>query len=267
MNWNGSWRKCAASLRVCLPSSQAGRLHEPPRLRLPGHSGGHCHPANAASRPLTLARPAASGKNSAEHAFRKRLSCVRLALGRPRQPVLRPVPRSVPPASRPRLFPGVRIDLAADPRSDRRRRPAARRRVSRSRLRALGRRRVSSAADAAVALAERHVPRRPLLVWHGAVGGDHGRHGAEGGTAGALGRLPRPRRRRTGLPVVPVGRAAAGDRTAGRPVRPGRTPGAARDRRRAERGGTLAGVGPRVQADLYSPASPSCRAAMRPGEA
>ena len=25
--------------------------------------------------------------------------------------------------------------------------------------------------------------------------------------------------------------------------------------------------GPRVQADLYSPASPSCRAAMRPGEA
>ena len=67
------WRKCAASLRVCLPSSQAGRLHEPPRLRLPGHSGGHCHPANAASRPLTLARPAASGKNSAEHAFRKRL--------------------------------------------------------------------------------------------------------------------------------------------------------------------------------------------------
>ena len=58
---------------VCLPSSQAGRLHEPPRLRLPGHSGGHCHPANAASRPLTLARPAASGKNSAEHAFRKRL--------------------------------------------------------------------------------------------------------------------------------------------------------------------------------------------------
>ena len=73
VNWNGSWRKCAASLRVCLPSSQAGRLHEPPRLRLPGHSGGHCHPANAASRPLTLARPAASGKNSAEHAFRKRL--------------------------------------------------------------------------------------------------------------------------------------------------------------------------------------------------
>ena len=57
---------------MCLPSSQAGRLHEPPRLRLPGHSGGHCHPANAASRPLTLARPAASGKNSAEHAFRKR---------------------------------------------------------------------------------------------------------------------------------------------------------------------------------------------------
>ena len=59
---------------MCLPSSQAGRLHEPPRLRLPGHSGGHCHPANAASRPLTLARPAASGKNSAEHAFRKRLT-------------------------------------------------------------------------------------------------------------------------------------------------------------------------------------------------
>ena len=57
MNWNGSWRKCAASLRVCLPSSQAGRLHEPPRLRLPGHSGGHCHPANAASRPLTLRSP------------------------------------------------------------------------------------------------------------------------------------------------------------------------------------------------------------------
>ena len=58
---------------VCLPSSQAGRLHEPPRLRLPGDGGGHCHPANATSRPLTLARPAASGKNSAEHAFRKRL--------------------------------------------------------------------------------------------------------------------------------------------------------------------------------------------------
>ena len=31
--------------------------------------------SNAASRPLTLARPAASGKNSAEHAFRKRLNC------------------------------------------------------------------------------------------------------------------------------------------------------------------------------------------------
>ena len=61
-------------LRVCLPSSQAGRLHEPLRLRLPGDGGDHCHPANAASRPLTLARPAASsGKNSAEHAFRKRL--------------------------------------------------------------------------------------------------------------------------------------------------------------------------------------------------
>ena len=36
--------------------------YEPPRLRLPGDGGGHCHPANAASRPLTLARPAASGK-------------------------------------------------------------------------------------------------------------------------------------------------------------------------------------------------------------
>ena len=59
---------------MCLPSSQAGRLHEPPRLRLPGDGGGHCHPANATSRPLTLARPAASGKNSAEHAFRKRLT-------------------------------------------------------------------------------------------------------------------------------------------------------------------------------------------------
>ena len=42
---------------MCLPSSQAGRLHEPPRLRLPGHSGGHCHPANAASRPLTPRSP------------------------------------------------------------------------------------------------------------------------------------------------------------------------------------------------------------------
>ena len=39
----------------------------------PATGGGHCHPANATSRPLTLARPAASGKNSAEHAFRKRL--------------------------------------------------------------------------------------------------------------------------------------------------------------------------------------------------
>ena len=84
-NWNGSWRKCAASLRVCLPSSQAGRLHEPPRLRLPGHSGGHCHPANAASRPLTLARPAASGKNSAEHAFRKSSSVIEAARLPPRR--------------------------------------------------------------------------------------------------------------------------------------------------------------------------------------
>ena len=42
-------------------------------LRLPGDGGGHCRPANAASRPLTRARPAASSKNSAEHAFRKRL--------------------------------------------------------------------------------------------------------------------------------------------------------------------------------------------------
>ena len=34
----------------------------------------HCHPANIASRPLTVPRPAASGKeNSADHAFRKRL--------------------------------------------------------------------------------------------------------------------------------------------------------------------------------------------------
>ena len=49
----------------------------------PGDGGGHCHPANATSRPLTLARPAASGKNSAEHAFRKRLYKDNVALARP----------------------------------------------------------------------------------------------------------------------------------------------------------------------------------------
>ena len=33
---------------------------------------------NAAPRPLTLARPVASGRNSAEHGFRKRLSSVKI---------------------------------------------------------------------------------------------------------------------------------------------------------------------------------------------
>ena len=38
----------------------------------PGDGGGHCHPANAASRPLTSLAPPPQA-NSAEHAFRKRL--------------------------------------------------------------------------------------------------------------------------------------------------------------------------------------------------
>ena len=63
-------RKGAATREVQHRTGQS----QPPRLRLPGDGGGHCHPANAASRPLTLARPAASGKNSAGHAFRKRLT-------------------------------------------------------------------------------------------------------------------------------------------------------------------------------------------------
>ena len=50
------------------------RLRRTPASRLLGDGRGHCHPANTASRPLTLARPAASGRNSAEHGFRKRLN-------------------------------------------------------------------------------------------------------------------------------------------------------------------------------------------------
>ena len=45
-----------------MPSSPADRLHEPPRLRLPGDGGGHCHPANAASRPLTSFAPPPQAK-------------------------------------------------------------------------------------------------------------------------------------------------------------------------------------------------------------
>ena len=44
------------------PEPRPGGRAAPPRLRLPGDGGHHCHPANVASRPLTLARPAASGK-------------------------------------------------------------------------------------------------------------------------------------------------------------------------------------------------------------
>ena len=169
---------------------------------------------------------------------------------RGRSAVLRPLPRPVPPAPRPRPPRGVRLARAADRRPGRRRGPAAGRRVPRPRPGAVGKRRVSSTADAAVALAGRRVPRRRVLARHGAVGGGDGRHRPEGGVPGAVGLLPVPFGRRTGFSRLPVGRAAAGNGAAGRRVRPGGMARAAGRRKRAERGGALAGVGPRLQAHL-----------------
>ena len=167
-----------------------------------------------------------------------------------RSAAVRPLPRAVPAPARRRLLRGVRLARAAASRSDRIGRPASRRGLPRTGVRPVGRRGLRAASDPALDPAGRRAAHGAVLARDRAVRGRAGRHRADRRLRGAVGPVPVARGGRSGLPALPVGPAAAGDRRAGRALCAAGLVASAGDPASSGRGGALAGLEPGVQADL-----------------